>query len=114
MKHIKSLLVSCVLMTLMFCVCNCSNSVVGKYYSPNGNTPCPATLTTKAYGKMVDAAKKSDNATTVKMMIEGEILNLDVTKSYKIINQGTKPYDWYCISVDGKELYVSPAMGTVK
>lgn len=113
MKHTK-LLVPLAFMALMLCVCNCTNSVVGKYYSPKGNTPCPATLTKTAYGKMVDAARNSDNALTLRMMAEGEILNLDITKSYKIIDQGTSPYEWYCISVDGQELYVSPVMGTIK
>ena len=112
MKHTK-VFVSFVLITLMLWVCSCSNSVVGKYYSPKGNAPCPATLTKTAYGKMIEAAKNSDNAVTLRMMAEGEILNIDLKKSYKIIDQGTSPYEWYCISVDGQELYVSPVMGTI-
>lgn len=113
MKHTK-LFISFVLITLILCVYGCSNSVVGKYYSPKGNTLCPATLTKTAYGKMVEAAKNSDNAVTLRMMAEGEILNIDITKSYKILDQGTSPYEWYRISVEGQELYVSPVMGTIK
>lgn len=92
---------------------SCSfGSVVGKNYAPNGSTPCPATMTLVAYEKMMDAASKSDNATTIDMMMTGEILMLDVTKSYKIVEEGK---NWYKISLtNGKEYYVAPHMGKVK
>lgn len=109
MKKVLTLVV-CFVTALLFFSCT-SNSAVGKYYSPNGNTPCPATLTIEDYNAMIDAAVNSNNSKTLAMMTAGKILNLDVTKSYKIVGQGK---NWYRISVDGKELYVSPNMGKVK
>jgi len=83
---------------------------VGKNYKPNGDTPCPATLTIEAFNRMIDGAKRSDNSNTLNMMFSGEILTLDVTRSYTIVEQGK---GWYRIAVDNMELYVVPHMGKV-
>ncbi len=108
MKQLSRFLI---LISAISCLAAClSNSVVGKYYQPNGNTPCPATQTISAYEKMIDAAKNKDNELTIQMMFDGEILNLNVTKSYRIVDQGS---NWYKISSDGEEYYVSPALGRV-
>lgn len=112
MKKILVIITALVLfVTASLCFSCTSNSAVGKYYSPNGNTPCPATLTIENYNAMIDAAVNSNNSQTTAMMMAGKILLLDVTKSYKIVGQGK---NWYRISVDEKELYVSPNMGKVK
>lgn len=90
-----------------------SHSMVGKYYTPKGGTPCPAMTTLESYAKAIQAAQASDNEKTIAMLLSGEMLNLDNTKSYKIISQGKKPYEWYMISSDGGYYYVSPIMGNV-
>ena len=94
---------------LIFSSCNCGSDV-GKMYNPNGDTPCPATLTIEAFNRMIDGAKRSDNSNTLNMMFSGEILTLDVTRSYTIVEQGK---GWYRIAVDNMELYVVPHMGKV-
>ena len=104
----KNLLSS--LFLVLFVSACVSQADVGKNFKPNTETPCPVTESLSIMKKMVDAAKKNDNATTMNMMSSGDVLMLDLTKSYKIVGQGGY---WYKISVDGKDLYVLSHMGKV-
>lgn len=102
MKKLKKSLV--VLMVGLFCACT---SNVGKFCKPLGNTMCPVTRTVSELDELVDAAKRGDDAATMRMMMKGDVLMLDVTISYKILEEGSY---WYGIEADGKKLYVASHM----
>lgn len=50
------------------------------------------------------------------MVLRGQATAIVTDKSYKIEDQGEWfcDYKYYIINVDGKSLYASPALGTVK
>lgn len=109
MKKIKFFLAIMIIMSL-FCTCT-TNSNVGKFCKPIGNTPCPATRTIPILDELIDAAKRGDNAATMQMMMKGDVLMLDVTISYKILEEGNY---WFGIEADGKKLYVANHMVKVE
>ena len=107
MKKIKTFLIA-LLAIGVFCACS---SNVGKFCKPLGNTPCPVTKTLTDLDALIDAAKRYDNAETMRMMARGEALLLDVTISYRIVEEGSY---WYVIEADGKKLYVARHMVKVE